>query len=176
MPGYIEHIGVLSQLIRDARRNKGDLAVAWLDLANAYGSIPHKLVEEALVRHYIPSSSHELILDYYRKFHLRVASGLVSSDWHRFERGIITGCTLSAMLFAPAMNMLMKSAEVECRGPVSNTGVRQPPIWAYMDDLTVTTHSVTGCRWLLRSLERLIKWTRMNFKPNKCRSVVIKKG
>lgn len=72
MPGCVEHIGVLSQLIRDARRNKGDLAVAWLDLANAYGAIPHKLVEEALVRHYIPCSICKLILDYYSQFHLKV--------------------------------------------------------------------------------------------------------
>ncbi|TWW57386.1 hypothetical protein D4764_07G0001050 [Takifugu flavidus] len=41
--------------------------------------------------------------------------------------------------------MVVKAAEVECRGPLSRSGVRQPPIRAYMDDLTVTT-SVPGCR------------------------------
>ena len=176
MPGCIEHTGVLSQLIRDARKSKGDLAVVWLDLANAYGSIPHKLVEEALRLHYVPNNIRDLIMDYYNQFHIRITSGRVTSDWHRLQRGIITGCTISATLFALAMNMLVKSAEVECRGPVSNTGVRQPPIRAYMDDLTVTTPSVTGCRWLLRGLEQQIKWARMNFKPSKCRSVVIKRG
>ena len=40
--GCVEHTSVLSQIIRDARENKGYLAVLWLDLANAYGSIPHK--------------------------------------------------------------------------------------------------------------------------------------
>ncbi|KAI4881119.1 hypothetical protein NFI96_020517, partial [Prochilodus magdalenae] len=37
------------------------------------------------------------------------------------------------------MNMLVKSAEVECRGPLSRSGTRQPPIRAFMDDLTDTT-------------------------------------
>lgn len=47
VPACLEHSGVVTQLIREAREGKGDLAVLWLDLANVYGSIPHKLVEAA---------------------------------------------------------------------------------------------------------------------------------
>ena len=35
--GCLEHISLLTQLLREAQENKGDLAVLWLDLANAYG-------------------------------------------------------------------------------------------------------------------------------------------
>ncbi len=45
-----------------------------------------------------------------------------------------------------------------------------------MDDLTVTSASVPGCRWLLQGLQRLILWARMSFKPAKSRSLVLKKG
>ena len=72
--------------------------------------------------------------------------------------------------------MLNKSAEVECRGPLMKTGVYQPPIRAYIDDLTVTTASVTGCRWLFRGLESSVSLARMRFKPAKSRSLVIKRG
>ena len=65
--------------------------------------------------------------------------------------------------------------EVEYRGPLMKTGVRQPPIKAYIDDLTVTTALVTGCKWLLRGLESSISWTRMRFKQAKSRSMVIKR-
>ena len=64
---------------------------------------------------------------------------------------------------------------MECRGPLSRSGVRQSPIRAYMDDLTVTT-SVIGGRWLLKGLERNMTWARMYFKPAKFRSLVLKKG
>lgn len=175
MPGCLEHTGVLTQLIRDAREKKSDLTVLWLDLANAYGSMPHKLVEEALKRHYVPSSICGLISDYYNNFQSRVSARIVS-EWHTLEKGIITGCTLSAVLFSLAMNMLVKASEVECRGPLSKSGIRQPPIRAYMDDLTVTCTSVTGGRWLLKGLEENITWARMTFKPAKSRSLVIKKG
>lgn len=45
-----------------------------------------------------------------------------------------------------------------------------------MDDLTVSTTSVPGCRWLLLGLEQLITWARMSFKPAKSRSLVLKEG
>ncbi|XP_049336392.1 uncharacterized protein LOC125802421 [Astyanax mexicanus] len=175
-PGCLEHTGVVTQLIREAHENKGDLAVLWLDLANAYGSIPHKLVELALHLHHVPSKIKDLILDYYNKFRMRVTSGSETSDWHSIEKGIITGCTISVVLFSLAMNMVVKSAEVECRGPLTKSGVRQPPIRAFMDDLTVTTTSVPGCRWILQGLEKLMTWARMSFKPSKSRSMVLKKG
>ncbi|XP_062387675.1 uncharacterized protein LOC134076569 [Sardina pilchardus] len=176
VPGCIEHTGVVTQLIREAREGKGDLAVLWLDLANAYGSIPHKLVETALNLHHVPTKIRDLILDYYSCFSLRVTNGALTSAWHCLEKGIITGCTLSVILFSLAMNMLVKSAEVECRGPLTKSGTRQPPIRAFMDDLTVTTTSVPGCRWILKVLEQLISWARMEFKPAKSRALVVRKG
>ena len=176
IPGCIENTGVVSQLILEAKENNGNLAVLWLDLANAYGSIPHKVVEETLRRYHVPSSFSNLILDYYNNFNLRVTSGTKTSDWHRLERGIITGCTISATLFSLAMNMIIKSAEVECRGPRVKSGIRQPPLRAYMDDITVTTSSVIGCTWIVRGLEKLIVWARMRFKPGKSRSLVLQKG
>ena len=51
--------------------------------------------------------------------------------------------------------------------------VRQPPIRAYMDNLQ---NQLWGARWILRSLEKLIAWARMKFKPAKSRSFVMKKG
>jgi len=45
-----------------------------------------------------------------------------------------------------------------------------------MDDLTVTTTSVPGSRWFFQGPEKLIIWSRMNFKPAKSRSLVLKRG
>lgn len=78
--GCLEHTGVVTQLIREAREGKGDIVVLWLDLANAYGSIPHKLVETTLDHHHVPSMVKNLILNYYRNFRLRVTSGNLTSE------------------------------------------------------------------------------------------------
>ena len=52
--GCVEHTSVISQLIQEAKVNKKDLTVVWLDLANAYGTIPHTLIEESLKHYHIP--------------------------------------------------------------------------------------------------------------------------
>ncbi|KAI4901999.1 hypothetical protein NFI96_003045 [Prochilodus magdalenae] len=140
VPGCLEHTGVVTLLIRQAREGNGDLSVLWLDLANAYGSIPHKLVEITLARHHIPHKIKDLVLNYYRNFRLGVMSGSITSSWHRLEKGIITGCTISDILFALAMNMLVKAAETECRGPLSKSGIRHLPMQTFMDDLNEVTN------------------------------------
>ncbi|KAJ8011883.1 hypothetical protein DPEC_G00062910 [Dallia pectoralis] len=45
-----------------------------------------------------------------------------------------------------------------------------------MDDLTVNTESVPGCRWILKGLEKLMERGRMRFKPAKSRSMVLRRG
>lgn len=107
---------------------------------------------------------------------MKVSSGAFTSSWHNVEISIITGCTISVTLFSLAMNRLTKSAEPECRGPRKKTGHRQPPIRAFADDLTVTTKSVTGCRWILKPLEKVVEWAWMRFRPAKLRSMVLRKG
>lgn len=71
VPGCLEYMGVIRQLIREDGEGKGDLSVLWLDLANAHGSIPHNLIVLVLQRHHVPSK----ITDYYSKFRLRATTG-----------------------------------------------------------------------------------------------------
>ena len=169
LSGCLEHTRVVTQILREARESRRDFAVLWLDFAKAYGFILHKLVEEALKRYHVPGKTRICILGYYDNFQMRISSRIITSDWHRLERGIITGCTLFATLFTLAINMIVKSAEM------MKTGGCQPPIRAYMDDLTVTTTSVMRSRWIQRSLEKLIALAGMKFKSAKLRSSVVKK-
>lgn len=174
--GCLEHISVITQLIKEAREGKKDIAVIWLDLANAYGSIPHKLVKKTLTMHHVPAHIIKLINNYYSDFKMRFTTSDFTTEWQKLEVGIITGCTLSVVLFSASMYVLVKAAEKECKGPVMSSGTKQPPTRAFMDDLTVTTKSLIEGRWMLNALETLIKWARMKFKPAKSRSLVLKKG
>lgn len=75
----LEHARVVTQLIWEARESRGDLAALWLDLTNAYVSIPNKLVKTALAWHHVPEMIRNLMLDYYNNFRLRVSSGSLTS-------------------------------------------------------------------------------------------------
>lgn len=54
MPGCLEHTGVVTQLIREATKNKGNLSALWLDRVRAFGSIPLKLVQLTFAKHHVP--------------------------------------------------------------------------------------------------------------------------
>ena len=59
----IEYTSVITQIIKESRQNEEELAIIWQDLANAYGTIPHKLVELTLARFNAPGKFGRLIQD-----------------------------------------------------------------------------------------------------------------
>ena len=48
------------------------------------------------------------------------------------------------------------AAEREAKGPKMNTGVQEPPLRVFMDDLTLTTTTHMQARWTLAALEDTI--------------------
>ena len=107
---------------------------------------------------------------------MRFSVGNFTTKWQRLEQGIMAGCTISVVLFIAAMNLLITRAERKCRGPLTDNKDRYPSFRAFMDDLSVTTQSQAGTRWILKALEDLATWARLQFKPQKSRSLVIHKG
>lgn len=72
------------------------------------------------------------------------------------------------------MNMIVKSAKVECRGPLSRTGNQQPLIRAFMDDFYSDDNI---CSYVL--MAPTVAWTahlmgKNDFKPT--RSLILNKG
>ncbi|XP_052281123.1 uncharacterized protein LOC127878636 [Dreissena polymorpha] len=165
--GCVEHTSALSQIIREAKVNQKDLTVVWLDLANAYGSIPHKLIETALKHYHIPDHVQQIINGYFSNIQLRFAVGEQSTPWIRLEKGIVTGCTISVVLFVMGMNLIINAAKRETRGPMTTSGIYLPSNRGFMDDLTVTTTTHVQARWVLRALDETVTWARMKFKPKK---------
>ena len=65
-----------------------NLVVTWLDIANAYGSIPHDVIMKALERAHIPENTRSLIKSYYSDVRIRFSTGKFTTDWQRLEKGI----------------------------------------------------------------------------------------
>ena len=47
-----------------SRKQRRHLSVVWLDLANAYGSVPHALIEYAVDFFWIPEKVKDFIMEY----------------------------------------------------------------------------------------------------------------
>lgn len=67
VPGYsgcLEHTSAISQIIKEAKSNKNTRAVVWLDLAKAYPSVPHQLIQRALEHYQVPTEVVKLVMSH----------------------------------------------------------------------------------------------------------------
>jgi hypothetical protein len=98
IPGYsgcIEHATLIWSSVKQARREGKDLSVVWLDLANAYGSVPHKAIFAALEHFWVPNKVIEIIRLYYSKFKMRFTTRQYTTNWQPLKVGIPMGCAIS---------------------------------------------------------------------------------
>lgn len=74
------------------------------------------------------------------------------------------------------INLLITAVTKESRGPMMRSGIGQPPLRCFMDDLTITAGTHVQARWILKALDDVATWARMKFKPKKSRCMVIRSG
>ena len=164
------------EAIQRAKAGKLNLDVVWLDLANAYGSVPHQMIQLALRMYHVPESIQVMLEDYFSGFRMRFTTSSYTTDWINLEIGIAMGCTISPILFVMAMEVILKAAEGSA-GPANlGDGCYMPPLKAFMDDTTILCSEEDETRRVLHRLDDLMNWCRMKFKPKKSRSISVRKG
>ena len=106
-PWCVEHCAMIWHTIEEDKVNNDNLSVVWLDLANAYGSVPHKLIEFSLDFFHVPRKLKSFLMDYYTSFQVRFSVGDYLTQWQKLEVRIPMGCTILPILFAMAMEVLV---------------------------------------------------------------------
>ncbi|GFO00946.1 reverse transcriptase [Plakobranchus ocellatus] len=174
--GCLEHATMIWEAIQRAKSEKLNLDVVWLDLANAYGSVPHEMIQLALRMYHVPEVIQVMLDDYFRGFHMRFSTNNYTTNWINLEVGIAMGCTIFPILFLMAMEVILKVAEGSA-GPANlGGGCSMPPLKAFMDDTTIICSKEDETRRMLTCLDDLMSWCRMEFKPKKSRNLSIRRG
>lgn len=177
VPGCWEHMSMVWAALKEARVNKSDLATIWLDIANAFPSIPHNLIFFALERYGVAPSWISFIKTYYIGIYSKSFSLSSPSNWHRHMRGIFAGCTLSIILFLAGINIILEYTLLsDASNFVTSKKVSLPVIRAFMDDINLMSSSVSGTQKLLNRCTTALTWARMSFCPRKSRSIILIKG
>ncbi|XP_078458809.1 uncharacterized protein LOC144723905 [Lampetra planeri] len=174
--GYLKHSSMIWHQIQMAKVEKRDLHVVFLDLANAFGSVPHELLWSAFRFFHIPDTITTLVKSYFQDLQFCFTTSEFTTSWQCLNVGIMAGCTISPLAFIMAMEVIIRSSKWVAGGQRVDSGFRLPPLRAYMDDITTLTTTVPCTRRLLRKLEENISWARMKIKPSKSRSISIVKG
>ena len=174
-PGCLEHAQMIWESIQSSKREQKCLDVVWLDLANAYGSVPHWYLQFALKFFGVPDVVCGFLAKYYLKFQMRFTTKAYTTRFQALQIGIPMGCPVSPLMFVLGMEIMTR--DVLSRLPaVVLEGVSTPSVRAFMDDLTLMSSSEQQVERGLVRLDELLKWTGMRFKPKKCRSVSLRRG
>ena len=174
--GCVEHTQALSEILLDARRRKKNIVVCWLDLANAYGSISHNLVQFAAEWYHIPETIREIIYLYYDNLSVSVSLENWTSPPIQYERGLFQGCPLSVVLFLMVFQLALDALEIHSSAGYRLNGTLTSNQRAYADDLTLIAKDPKSAEDMLHTFERFLSWSvTMKAKPAKCRSLAFGK-
>ena len=88
----MEHVCIMGQLIKEAKVDKKDLTVVWLDLANAYGSGPPNLIEVAIDTYRVPRHIKNIVNWWTSD---QIYSWRVFNNLRQLEKGKVAGCSIS---------------------------------------------------------------------------------
>ncbi|GFO17818.1 reverse transcriptase [Plakobranchus ocellatus] len=164
------------EAIKRTKSEKLNLDVVWLDLANAYGSVPHEMIQLALRMYHVPEIIQVMLDDYFSGFRMRFSTYDYTTNWINPKVGIAMACTISPILSVMAIEVILKAAEGSA-GPANlGGGCSMPLLKAFMDDTTVICSKEDETRRMLTRLDVLMLWCRMEFKPKKSRRLSIRKG
>ena len=141
-PGVEHNSVLLEHLIRKQKKEKGTLAVAFLDLAKAFDTISHDLFAKGLERLGVPSQFIRVVEDLYDGATTSFATVNGETRQIRINQGVKQGDHLSPILFNVCLDPMFCSLEKDGKG----WGNKENSITAlgYVDDTAVLSDSRAG--------------------------------
>ena len=172
--GCYEHTYILKSLVGQARRNKKKLCVAWLDIRNAFGSVPHGTIVNTLRHIGVPDPIVSLIMNAYTGASTTIKSAAGETRSIPIQAGVKQGCPLSPILFNLCIELILrrvKSAAAKLKSGDCNHYGTALSCLAYADDLVVVARSRAALQLLLDAASDAAHIVGLSFRPDKCASL-----
>ncbi|KAG8239345.1 hypothetical protein J437_LFUL019126 [Ladona fulva] len=169
--GCFEQNFMIDATLEEARRNGNEVAVAWLDLEDAFGSIPHHHISRTLQEMSMPNALIRLIEDMYSGVSTAVEAAEGTSRAISIQRGVRQGNPLSPLLFNLALEPILRAALCKRSTTGYRLGETTISALAYADDLVIIGSSAGALHQLLHAVSAAATWSGLKFKARKCASL-----
>ncbi|GFO37459.1 reverse transcriptase [Plakobranchus ocellatus] len=80
--GCLEHATMIWEAIHRAKSEKLNVDVIWLDLANAYGSVPYEMIQLTLRMYHVPEDIQVMLYDYFNGFCMSFSTNNYTTSWN----------------------------------------------------------------------------------------------
>ena len=167
--GCAEHNFMLRSMMTDSRRRRKDALFTWLDLRDAFGSVPHELMLLLMKRLGLAGT---VIRDIYSHSTIAVRTGRESyTPAIPQNRGVKQGCPLSPILFNIALEGLLKHLSTSTAG-YAIAGYTINAL-AYADDVCVIATTKPDLQGILDRCKEFADWAGLAFNAKKCGSLYL---
>ena len=137
MAGIHEHIHTMCSIMQNAKEHRRKLYISFLDLENAFGSIPNKLIFDIARYIKIPEEVIKYITNAYHHLQGFVSTTHWCTAMFPIRRGVFQGDPLSPVIFLMAFNPIIALCNspnlgYQLRLPPSTNDVMYPPTNSYI--------------------------------------------
>lgn len=155
--GAFEHVHTMNRLIEKTRCSKTERCVAWLDVSNAFGAVPHSALLAAIETAVAGSALVELVRDIYDGSTSMVSTGVGTTTFLAVQSGIKQWCPLSGLLINFAIDHVIRAVQAD---------TAEHRVLAFADDLCLIADSPAELQVQLDTTAIRLAGLRLN--PGKC--------
>lgn len=164
--GLQEHVFCLKAAIDNFKHMSTKFYTTFVDIKDAYGSVDHKVMLDAMERAGYPQQIIDITTDVYTNstFQVQTKGGLTPKITR--HRGIVQGCPWSAIAFIQALDPWIRWMEQPF--PIDSFPT---PCQAYMDDVCASAHNDEAIKLMMEKTETFLNYTGMEVKHKKCATI-----
>ena len=172
MEGCLEHNHLITSVLQDSRKRKRPAFLTWLDLKDAYGSVPHEILLKTMKLAGLEGATLRIVEDLYHQPTTTVKTKHATTHPITIRRGVKQGCPLSPILFNIVMEVIIRAAEgTPAAGyRIANSTIKS---LAYADDLCILASTSETMQAMLDRIHQASRWAGLTFSPRKCASLSV---
>ncbi|GMO18120.1 MAG: hypothetical protein Ta2E_09230 [Mycoplasmoidaceae bacterium] len=171
--GCIEHTAMSNAIINDAVNNKKTLIIASLDLRDAFGSIPHQLIERNITSMQFSPEMIRIIMGTYRNASIEIQTRKGFSSQIPIGKGVKQCCPLHLLLFNVSIDPLLRrlNERFQEMGYEYNNG-KVITAQDYADDLLIYSRGNEEMKTLMKVVEDYMNYATISFDRSKCKIIL----
>ena len=180
MPGCQVNTRLVNACLTQAKANKSDCAVVFIDISKAFDNIGHRHLEQCLHSHGVSSNMIRLISALLVNNSTRIDTGLEKTAPISIGRSVPQGGPLSPLLFNICIDFVFK--QICEREFAANHGIKLAPnldallLTGFADDLVVTSPSLDKAHRVVQAVQSLFREIGLHVNPRKSAAIRILKG
>lgn len=170
----LQQIFKVKSVIKDANTKKKGLAIAFLDISNAFGNLKLNGLFQVMKKYHVPKKYIDYIRDYYANLEYYVQT----SDWKtksmEWEDGLIQGCPLSPTLFIMTIGYILDYLEEQHKESCGyEIGELKLLLLAFIDDVCIIAKDVESLGKIFDKVEALFNLLGLPLSKEKCAIMLV---